>query len=1036
MRIKRFHIDGFGRFSGRDFGPLDHQVTVFFGPNEAGKTTLLAFLRTMLFGFPARNRDGHYPALAGGVHGGRLWLEDNSGMGYDLIRSESKGKLAVTVTTSDGRRSSDDALLAAALGHASKETFESVFAFSLAELQQLSNDAAARIYSAGMGATKLPEAQREIERRRDEIFKRRGRNQVVAETLARFEQVERQLLESGRDAQMYAQLKEQEGVIQRQLEDIAARSRGLNKEHLQAESLRGAWDDWVDLEMAREELEGLPTVDGFPADGRALLERLVERRDETIDALRHAQDQLAAVTEEAEVPEGVLALLEYETAIEGLQQDRGAFKASVADEPKRHAELRQENETLVNALREIGQNWNAARVEEFDASVEVRSAVDDWREVLRRLADARRAAQERAQRTAEAHEQATVRLSAVQEELKGLPVPAYAPEQVAQRRALIVRGRTALGVRRQAEAEADALRRETDAQRQVRQATPSSNRFYPFAGLLAVVAVLAFAIAFTGGGGQAPLWAGAGISLVLIAGAGIYAFRPKGDIQTTPSDSRLQTSDQRLREALLALDQVADGLGITNADEDAIDRSEIAVQMAEAANQSYGLKLDRLREAAAEERRLSSAATDALSKAEAAASGEERALEEWRAWLVERGLPAGLAPHTLDAVFARIDGARAQLRTVAIASQRLEGIRRDIERYRSNVRAVANQCGLTLTSDDPEAVGRTADALISALVQARDARAAHQAGEKEAKRRAETVGRNEESLRQIEDALTKLLKTGGASSEDEFRRRCDDEDRRRLLLEQARNAEARLRKLEVTGAGLPEIEAHFRSTNALALEARAVELGDEIRSLSGLQNDLSRQAGEVDAKLKRLVSDEDTSRLRAEREVLRERLAAAAEEWATLTVAQSMLREAQERYQRERQPGVIKSADAIFGKITEGRYSNLLSPLGDDRDRRLTVIDRDGSEKSVEQLSRGTQEALYLALRFGLIRQFGEQACNLPVIVDEVLVNLDPDRQTRMAQQFAELSKTNQVLVFTCHPSMVDLFCRTEPNSQVIEIEA
>ena len=35
---------------------------------------------------------------------------------------------------------------------------------------------------------------------------------------------------------------------------------------------------------------------------------------------------------------------------------------------------------------------------------------------------------------------------------------------------------------------------------------------------------------------------------------------------------------------------------------------------------------------------------------------------------------------------------------------------------------------------------------------------------------------------------------------------------------------------------------------------------------------------------------------------------------------------------------------------------------------------------------------------------------------------------------FAELSKTNQVLVFTCHESMRDLFLQVAPMTQVIEI--
>ena len=73
-------------------------------------------------------------------------------------------------------------------------------------------------------------------------------------------------------------------------------------------------------------------------------------------------------------------------------------------------------------------------------------------------------------------------------------------------------------------------------------------------------------------------------------------------------------------------------------------------------------------------------------------------------------------------------------------------------------------------------------------------------------------------------------------------------------------------------------------------------------------------------------------------------------------------------------------------------------------------------------MSRGTREQLFLALRFGLILELGQRAERLPVIVDEALVNFDPTRGTRAAGSFIELSETNQVLVFTCHPQIVEWF--------------
>ena len=62
VRIAGWHIDGFGVFSDYASPELPDGLTVFTGPNEAGKSTLLAFIRGVLFGFPNKRR--HLPLYA------------------------------------------------------------------------------------------------------------------------------------------------------------------------------------------------------------------------------------------------------------------------------------------------------------------------------------------------------------------------------------------------------------------------------------------------------------------------------------------------------------------------------------------------------------------------------------------------------------------------------------------------------------------------------------------------------------------------------------------------------------------------------------------------------------------------------------------------------------------------------------------------------------------------------------------------------------------------------------------------------------
>ena len=54
------------------------------------------------------------------------------------------------------------------------------------------------------------------------------------------------------------------------------------------------------------------------------------------------------------------------------------------------------------------------------------------------------------------------------------------------------------------------------------------------------------------------------------------------------------------------------------------------------------------------------------------------------------------------------------------------------------------------------------------------------------------------------------------------------------------------------------------------------------------------------------------------------------------------------------------------------------------------------------------------------------------MVVDEALVNFDSERARLAAQAFSELARTNQVLVFSCHRGMVDMF--GECGAQIVEI--
>ena len=153
MRILELHIDGYGVFRDQHVRDFGDGVVLFSGPNEAGKSTLMSFVRGVLFGFERESQAGHYPPLLGGRHGGRLVVEMRDGDEVVVERYAERGQPKAP---------------ASVVGNMSKALYSNVFAFSLAELASLeslgSEEVRARIYSAGagLGTRTLPEARKAV----------------------------------------------------------------------------------------------------------------------------------------------------------------------------------------------------------------------------------------------------------------------------------------------------------------------------------------------------------------------------------------------------------------------------------------------------------------------------------------------------------------------------------------------------------------------------------------------------------------------------------------------------------------------------------------------------------------------------------------------------------------------------------------------------------------------------------------------------------------------------------------------------------
>ena len=150
--------------------------------------------------------------------------------------------------------------------------------------------------------------------------------------------------------------------------------------------------------------------------------------------------------------------------------------------------------------------------------------------------------------------------------------------------------------------------------------------------------------------------------------------------------------------------------------------------------------------------------------------------------------------------------------------------------------------------------------------------------------------------------------------------------------------------------------------------------------------------------------------------------------------------EAREQFHRKVQKAEIlvrvqEAAAHLLEELDEGVYepfttlvSQYLSTLTDNRYRNVpsgtslpgAVVRRDGRSLAYDLLSAGTKDLFALAVRLAMAEFFLDDTEGF-LVLDDPLVDLDPERQQLAAAVLTQFSKKQQLVIFTCHPTHAQL---------------
>lgn len=190
------------------------------------------------------------------------------------------------------------------------------------------------------------------------------------------------------------------------------------------------------------------------------------------------------------------------------------------------------------------------------------------------------------------------------------------------------------------------------------------------------------------------------------------------------------------------------------------------------------------------------------------------------------------------------------------------------------------------------------------------------------------------------------------------------------------------------------------------------------------------RCGELGEQLARARDMRELDEAKQHYQELRTRMADGKAELANLLTTRFLLEKAVEEWESRSQPEVYRRAGELLSLMTDGAWIRVaLSPEG-------TIIATDAArnERDPKHLSLGTCQQLYLALRIALLTCADNVGESVPILADDILVNFDSQRRAGAARALAQLARTRQVIVFTCHEEVVEAMGMADPACTVIDL--
>lgn len=1038
MKITRIHVDRFGNWHDLDLAPLNAGINVFYGPNETGKSTLMRMIRGILYGFrPEEIRE--HARVPESVPWSALLDIKHQGQRYEIRRQSKNGGRGQFSFQGDARGFSSQDLLNSLHAGVKESVYENVFAIGLNELQELGtlhgDQVARHIYGLSLG----PEGQaildvcQQLSHNRQTCLSHKLKSGSLVDLYQQLDDVNAQLANLKQQSQRFFQLSNELQQLREESDSLKKRKSGLQYQIRGHRFLERVFKPWQEVQNLQHKLKQLPIVHEFPVDGIALLDEYDQKIRQTEARLIEVKAEIKRLSKEIEQYESDNELLDHASQIQSLADQKDWIASLEQDFKDGQAEARR-LETILEQYRP--QNLS------LEALAHIQTTPNNNQRLIQAAREYRAASLKRKQahqRYKKVSRRYQKKLAELQEK-SGRLLNGHSIEQELQRARERMQHLERLSQLRFRESEF-TIRQEAVREQLERLQTHSRLPGWAKKTLFgfAIAGTLLMLAGIWRGVNDATLVGFIYCLTGLFLGGTTWAIKKHFEIDVDDQAEELQDEnwalDVHLRETRQEIDRLLEdeyfGLKLVkeghslssprqreqvpklNFNDENILRTELLhdlafkiteleqLQAGQEQVQNTRQRLVRLRNRSQEIQREFSSKR-----------------HEWCECLKQLGLTETLKIEDAFRMWHQVSNAGLYATQREQELRRIKPLGDIVNMFHRRVQ----ELGLKLNRnqqqlDRPFEVVAEWERELDKLSGQRKERARLRKEEKRLRQEAETL---QLKLEKIKHQRSSLLIQGGASNREEFLQRASAIEERLQLEEQLADAQAELEKISRSEQEMAIVEddlLNFDSQqNTDHLEMLNLELEDIERDLVSVAENMGRLKQEY----QNAKTDRTSAQLRFRREQIQEQIRQAGASWFSTELSTVGIDQLRSEFERTSQPETLAIASDYLRQLTNDKYTNIWTPLGEQFPK---IDDDQGHTLTVDDLSSGTREQLFLAIRLAMVERFRNQGVQLPMILDDVLVNFDQER-TRAAIKTlnAVAAKGQQILLFTCHLHLTQLF--------------